>query len=95
MARLSKGEVVEAMSFTKQIFVADDEFTTIMTHLPSILKFSLLCLENNPFTNKEVVMIAALRNIQFILETQGCSLDSAMITILKALFNNFPDKAKI
>jgi hypothetical protein len=40
------------------------------------------------------VIISALRNIQFILETQGCSLDSAMIVILKSIFKNYPDKVK-
>jgi hypothetical protein len=28
------------------------------------------------------------------LEAQGCSLDSAMIVILKSIFKNYPDKAK-
>jgi len=40
------------------------------------------------------VIFSALRNIQFILETQGCSLDSAMIVILKSIFKNYPDRAK-
>jgi len=40
------------------------------------------------------VIFSALRTIQFILETQGCSLDSAMIVILKSIFKNYPDKLK-
>ena len=44
--------------------------------------------------NKEIVIVSALRNIQFVLETQGCSLDSAMIVILKSLFKNYPDRIK-
>jgi hypothetical protein len=32
--------------------------------------------------------------MHFILETQGCSLDSAMVVILKSIFKNYPDKAK-
>ena len=39
-------------------------------------------------------IVSALRNIQFILETQGCSLDSAMIVILKSIIKNYPDKIK-
>ena len=59
--------------------------------IPYMLKFTLKCIENN---NKEIVIVSALRNIQFILETQGCSLDSAMIVILKSLLKNYPDKIK-
>lgn len=64
----------------------------MLANLPVLLKFSLQCLENNPTSNKEIVMISALRTIQFVLETQGCSLDSAMIVILKTLFKNYPSK---
>ena len=51
-------------------------------------------MEYNAQYNKEIILISAIRNIQFILETQGCSLDSAMIVILKCIFKNYPDKVK-
>jgi hypothetical protein len=62
--------------------------------LPFMLKFTIQCIENNQQCNREIVIVSALRNIQFILETQGCSLDSAMIVILKSLFKNYPDRVK-
>lgn len=71
------------MSFCKQLFLADDEYTTMIKILPFMLKFTIQCIEYNPTFNREIVIVSALRNIQFILETQGCSLDSAMIVILK------------
>lgn len=82
------------MPFNGQIFLADDEYTTIVKILPFLLKFSIQCLENNSYCNKEIIVVSAIRNIQFILETQGCSLDSAMIVILKSIFKNYPDKIK-
>ena len=83
-----------SMPFPKQNFLADDEYTTMVSILPYMLKFTIQCLESNSLYNREAVIFAALRNIQFILETQGCSLDSAMIVILKSIFKNYPDKAK-
>ena len=82
------------MPFNGQIFMADDEYTTMVKILPYMLKFTIQCMENNQMFNKEIVIVSALRNIQFILETQGCSLDSAMIVILKSLFKNYPDRIK-
>lgn len=34
--------------------------------------------------------MSALKLIEFILETQGCSLDLAMVFILKALMKTYP-----
>ena len=82
------------IKFGNQIFLADDEYTTMVKILPFMLKFSIQCLENNPQCSKEIIIVSALRNIQFILETQGCSLDSAMIVILKSIFRNYPDRLK-
>lgn len=63
--------------------------------LPFMLKFTIQCIEyNSSQCNREIIVVSALRNIQFILETQGCSLDSAMIVILKSIFKNYPDKVK-
>ena len=76
------------------MFTGEDEFTTIVKVLPYLLKFALNCMEYNGQGQREIVVISAIRCIQFILETQGCSLDSAMIVILKAIFKNYPDKAK-
>jgi hypothetical protein len=39
---------------------------------------------------KEIVRMSALKLIEFILETQGCSLDLAMVFILKALMKTYP-----
>ena len=94
MTQLCRGQAVAAMPFGKQIFKADDEYTVIVKILPYMLKFTIQCLENSSAYNKEIVIIAALRNLQFILEAQGCSLDSAMIVILKSIFKNYPDKAR-
>jgi hypothetical protein len=74
--------------------LADDEYTTLNKILPFILKFSLQCIEYNPGFSREIIIISAMRNIQFILETHGCSLDSAMIIILKSILKNYPDKNK-
>lgn len=49
--------------------MADDEYTTMVKILPYMLKFTIQCMENNQMFNKEIVIVSALRNIQFILET--------------------------
>lgn len=94
MTKLCRGILVSPIPFNKQIFLADDEYTIMVRILPFILKFSIQCIEYNNNYSREIVIVSALRNIQFILETQGCSLDSAMIVILKSIFKNYPDKAK-
>lgn len=94
MTQLCRGQPALPLSFGKQIFLADDEYTTMTKILPYMLKFTIQCIENNYHCSREIVVISALRNIQFVLETQGCSLDSAMIVILKSIFKNYPDKVK-
>lgn len=94
MTKLCRGILVNPISFSKQIFLADDEYTIMVRILPFILKFSIQCIEYNNNYSREIVIVSALRNIQFILETQGCSLDSAMIVILKSIIKNYPDKTK-
>lgn len=94
MTSLCRGQLVPPMAFARQIHLADDEFTTMNKILPFMLKFSIQCIEYNPNYSREVVIISALRNLQFILETQGCSLDSAMIVILKSIIKNYPDKKR-
>ena len=94
MTQLCRGQMVEQIAFGNQIFLGDDEYTTIVKILPFMLKFSIQCIDNSSLNNKEIIIVSAIRNIQFILETQGCSLDSAMIFILKAIFKCYPDKNK-
>ncbi len=45
-----------------------------------------MCLTHN----KEIVRMAALKLLEFILETKGCSLDQAMVFTLKALLKTYP-----
>ena len=54
--------------------------------LPNMLKFLLMCLTHK----KEIVKISALKLLEFILETQGCSLDFSMVFILKAMLKTYP-----
>lgn len=69
MTSLCRGQLVPPLSFGKQIFLADDEYTTMVKILPFMLKFTIQCIENNYNCSREIVIISALRNIQFILET--------------------------
>ena len=39
---------------------------------------------------KEIVKVSALKVIEFILETLGCSLDAAIVLILKAIIKTYP-----
>ena len=39
---------------------------------------------------KEIVKLSALKIIEFILETLGCSLDTAIVLILKAIIKTYP-----
>ena len=54
--------------------------------LSPMLKFIIMCMTHK----KEPVKLAALKQLEFILETKGCSLDSAMVFILNALFKSYP-----
>jgi hypothetical protein len=41
---------------------------------------------------KEIIQISSLKLIEFILEQQGCSLDSSVVHILKAIKQTYPQK---
>jgi len=41
MTQLCRGQMVKSMAFGNQIFLADDEYTTIVKILPFLLKFSI------------------------------------------------------
>lgn len=38
----------------------------------------------------EAIKIASLRNIEFLIDTLGCSLDSYLIHILVAIISTYP-----
>ena len=59
--------------------------------LPWLLKFSIMCLTHK----KEIVRLSALKTLEFVLETKGCSLDQSMVFILKALFKTYPTSKEI
>jgi hypothetical protein len=54
--------------------------------LPQLLKFVMMCMTHR----KEPVRLASLKLLEFILETKGCSLDSAMVFILRAILKTYP-----
>lgn len=54
--------------------------------LPQLLRFCILSLTHR----REIVRVSALKILKFILETQGCSLDTSMIYILKGMFLTYP-----
>lgn len=86
MTDLSQGKLVPQMTFSPQIFIADDPYTTITRSIPQMLKFLLMCMAHK----KEIVKLSALKVIEFILETLGCSLDAAIVLILKAIIKTYP-----
>ena len=51
-----------------------------------MLKFLLMCMAHK----KEIVKLSALKVIEFILEIMGCSLDAAIVLILKAIIKTYP-----
>lgn len=55
--------------------------------MPQMLKFVMLTLTYQ----KEIIKLAALKLLEFILETQGCSLDNSIVTILKVLIKTYPN----
>ena len=51
-----------------------------------MLKFLLMCLTHK----REIVKLSAMKLIEFMLETKGCSLDVSIVYILKAFIKSFP-----
>ena len=47
MTQLCRGQLVSTMPFSGQIFMADDEYTTMVKILPFMLKFTIKCIEND------------------------------------------------
>jgi len=78
------------MVFTAQLNFQDDPYTSLNKFLPQLLKFILASMTHK----KEIVKIAALKALEFILETHGCSLDAAIVLILKAIIGTYPDTRK-
>ena len=39
---------------------------------------------------KEIVRMSAMKVLEFVLETKGCSLDQSMVFILKAILTTYP-----
>jgi len=58
----------------------------MIKNLPQMLRFIIMCMTHK----KEIVKLAAAKQLEFILETQGCSLDGAMVAILKAIMKTYP-----
>ena len=86
MCELFQGKCVPAQIFQPQLHFNDDPYTTILKLLPVLLKFVLMCVTHK----KEIVRIASMKLLEFILETKGCSLDSSMVYILKAILTTYP-----
>lgn len=87
MVLLSQFKPVAKLSFLPIIAHSDDSFSIMKKVLPHLLKFVVMCLTHK----KEIVRISALKLIEFILETKGCSLDLAMVFMLKALLKTYPN----
>ena len=64
----------------------DDPYTTILRLLPVLLKFVLMCVTHK----KEIVRMASMKLLEYILEIKGCSLDASMVFILKAILTTYP-----
>lgn len=86
MVTFIEGKLPAAMRFAPQVLVSDDSFSALLRILPQLLRFCILAMTHR----KELVRISALKILKFILETQGCSLDTSMIYILKGMFLTFP-----
>ena len=82
----TEGQIPNQMKFAPQVLIADDSFSALLRILPQLLRFCILALTHR----KEIVRISALKILKFVLETQGCSLDSSMIYILKGMFLTYP-----
>lgn len=74
------------MVFSPQLHFMEDPYTIILKLLPGLLKFVLMCVTHK----KEIVRMSSMKLLEFILETKGCSLDSSMVYILKAILNTYP-----
>ena len=64
----------------------EDPYTIILRLLPVLLKFVLMCVTHK----KEIIQLSSMKLLEFILETKGCSLDTSMVFILKAILTTYP-----
>lgn len=77
--------------FPSQIQVANiDSFSSMLLNLPFFLRFVIACLSHR----LEIVRIAALKILKYVLETLGCSLDYGMVFILKAMLKTYPTESE-
>lgn len=82
------GMLVEPSEYQKQEYFTEDVHSTMTKISPYLINMLL-----DQMKNSEVeVQIAALRGIEFLLEKMGCTLDSFMIDILKAIVTIYPSK---
>jgi hypothetical protein len=86
MCDLFQGKPVPSLVFAPQVYLMDDPYTTILKLLPVLLKFVLMCVTHK----KEIVRMSSMKLLEFVLETKGCSLDSSMVFILKAILTTYP-----
>ncbi len=84
------GKPVPPNNFMSQIFLQDDPYTGLMKMLPSLLKLLLTCVSGR----REIVRVATMKLIEFVLETKGCSLESSIIVILKVVLKTYPTNAQ-
>ena len=86
-----KGQVPKDVNerFPAQITVSKvDSFSSMLVNLPDSLRFIIACLAHR----LEIVMIAALKILKYVLETLGCSLYYGMVFILKAMLRTYPNE---
>ena len=75
--------------FPAQIEVTQtDSFSNMLITLPDCLRFIIACTAHR----YEIVRIAALKILRYVLETLGCSLDYGMVFILKAMLKTYPEE---
>jgi hypothetical protein len=86
MVTFTEGLLPQPMKFAPQVLVSDDSFSALLRILPQLLRFCILSMTHR----REIVRMSALKILKLILETQGCSLDTSMIYILKGMFLTFP-----
>jgi len=86
MTKFVKAERPTPFRFAPQILIADDAFSQMLRIMSDLLRFCILCLTHR----REIVKMSALKTIKFVLETQGCSLDFAMVFILKGMLQTYP-----
>lgn len=86
MCELFQGRPVQPQVYSPQIHFMEDPYTSILKLLPVLLKFVLMCVTHK----KEIIRLSSMKLLEFILETKGCSLDSSMVYILKAILTTYP-----